>query len=190
MTSLLIAVRAVIVRRSPPPSRAHVRQPASTGGSTPTSRRARVIGASLAVFAAGYLAGSERMLSWPAAHAADVVPSVSAQPARVFELRSYTAAEGKFDDLVARFRDHTLAIFESHGMTNVGYWIPQDEAGAGSTLVYLLAHPSREAADANWRAFGADPEWRRVAEESQRNGRLIAGLERTYLDPTDFSPMR
>ncbi len=140
------------------------------------------------LFGAGYLLGSLRSSDGELRAEAAAVPAE--QPVRVFELRTYTAAEGKFDDLLRRFREHTLRIFEKHGMTNVGYWIPQDEPLSANTLIYLLAHPSREAADASWRAFGGDPEWQQVAEESQRDGRLIAGLERVFLDPTDFSPMR
>jgi hypothetical protein len=113
-----------------------------------------------------------------------------AQPARVFELRTYTAAPGKLDDLLTRFRDHTLRIFEKHGMTNVGYWMPQDEPLSENTLVYLLAHASRQSADDSWRAFSSDPEWQQVAEESRRDGRLVVNVERVYLDPTDFSPIR
>jgi len=109
---------------------------------------------------------------------------------QVFELRTYTAAEGKFDDLLDRFRDHTLRIFEKHGMINVGYWTPQDEPLSANTLIYVLAHPSREAAEQSWRDFSSDPEWQSVAEESQRDGQLITGLERVFLNPTDFSPMR
>ena len=116
--------------------------------------------------------------------------SAGSETDQVFELRTYTAAEGKFDDLLARFRDHTLRIFEKHGMTNVGYWTPQDEPLSANTLIYVLAHPSREEAEQSWRDFSSDPEWQSVAEESQRDGRLIAGLERVFLDPTDFSPMR
>ena len=116
--------------------------------------------------------------------------SVGAETDQVFELRTYTAAEGKFDDLLARFRDHTLRIFEKHGMTNVGYWTPQDEPLSTTTLIYVLAHPSREEAEQSWRDFSSDPEWQSVAEESQRDGRLIVGLERVFLDPTDFSPIR
>ena len=116
--------------------------------------------------------------------------SAGSEMDQVFELRTYTAAEGKFDDLLARFRDHTLRIFEKHGMTNVGYWTPQDEPLSANTLIYVLAHPSREEAEQSWRDFSSDPEWQSVAEESQRDGRLIVGLERVFIDPTDFSPMR
>ncbi len=119
-----------------------------------------------------------------------VASTPDAQPNQVFELRTYTAAEGKHDALLARFRDHTMRIFDKHGMTNVGYWTPQEAPGSDQTLVYLLAHPSRAAADANWQAFIADPEWQEVFEASRVEGPLIAGLERLYLEPTDFSPMR
>ncbi len=75
-------------------------------------------------------------------------------------------------------------------MTSVAYWTPQDEPLSHNTLIYVLAHPSREAAQEAWRNFGSDPEWQRVAEESRRDGRLIAGLESVFLEATDFSPMR
>src|SRR6185369_9951179 len=79
--------------------------------------------------------------------------------ARVFELRTYTAPEGKLDALNARFRDHTMEIFKKHAMTSIGYFVPQDAPNSQNTLVYILAHPSRDAAKANWAAFQADPEW-------------------------------
>jgi len=125
------------------------------------------------------------------------VPEAEASPAptfqaagRVYELRTYTTPEGKLDDLLARFRNHTMRIFEKHGMTNVGYWLPQDETLRQNTLVYMISHPSREAADQAWRDFSADPEWQRVSEESQRDGRIVSNVQRMYLDPTDFSPMK
>ena len=109
---------------------------------------------------------------------------------RVFELRTYTAPDGKLDELHARFRNHTLRIFEKHGMTNIAYFAPQDAPLKGNTLVYLLAHKSREAAKASWAAFSADPEWKKVAAESQANGPLTTKIESVFLDPTDYSPMK
>ena len=109
---------------------------------------------------------------------------------RVFELRTYTTNPGRLAELHARFRDHTVGIFERHGMTNVVYLQPQDEPAKDNTLVYLLAHDSREAAAASWEAFRADPEWQRVAEETRRNGRLVANVESVFLDPLDFSQMK
>jgi hypothetical protein len=106
--------------------------------------------------------------------------------AKVYELRIYTPAPGKLDAVNARFRDHTCKLFEKHGMTNVGYWTPLDEKDA--RLIYLLAHASKEAADASWKAFGADPEWKKVVATTEANGRIVAKVDRLYLSPTDYSP--
>lgn len=152
-------------------------------------QRLLLIGFMLILFGAGYALGSSRP--------SGLVPRAAASPAppmqlanRVFELRTYTTPEGKLDDLLARFRDHTIRIFDNHGMTSVGYWLPQDDALRDHTLIYMLAHPSREAADEAWSDFRADPEWQRVSEESQRDGRIVSNVESVFLDPTDFSPMR
>ncbi len=109
----------------------------------------------------------------------------------VFELRTYKASPGKLDDLNARFRDHTLALFKKHGMTNIGYWTPlPKEKGAGETLVYILAHKSKEAAAASFKAFGADPEWVAAKKASEANGPLTVKVESVFMAPTDYSPMK
>jgi hypothetical protein len=108
---------------------------------------------------------------------------------RVFELRTYTAMEGKHADLLARFRDHSTALFDKHGITNVGYWVPQDSPGSSQVLTYLLAFPSRSDAKERWAAFLADPEWQQVRTASEVNGKLVARIESVYLEPTDFSPL-
>jgi len=109
---------------------------------------------------------------------------------RVFELRTYTTHQGRLDALHTRFADHTMRIFEKHGMTNIGYFSPQESPLAENTLIYLLAHGSREAADASWAAFVEDPEWQVVAEDSQRDGRIIEKLDRIFMDPTSYSQMK
>ena len=135
----------------------------------------------IVVFAAGAMTG--RLF--------DATTDVSAQtPGRVFELRTYTAPDGKLADLHRRFRDHTLRIFTKHGMTNVVYLSPVDQPLAQNTLVYLLAHSSREAAKASWSAFINDPEWKKVASESQANGPLTSKIESVFLTPTDYSPLK
>lgn len=111
-------------------------------------------------------------------------------PARVFELRTYTAPPGKLADLHARFRNHTLRIFAKHGMTNVIYLAPMDAPLKDNTLIYLLAHKDREAAKASWAAFTSDPEWKKVAAESQVNGRIVEKVESVFLTATDYSPMK
>src|SRR3954467_7308474 len=104
------------------------------------------------VFGAGYFAGSVH------APGADGL-ALAQQQGRVFELRTYTAHDGKLQNVVSRFRDHTMRIFAKHGMASVGYWTPEDAPLAPNTLIYILAHPSREAAKKNWDAFRSDPEW-------------------------------
>ncbi|MDD9889346.1 MAG: NIPSNAP family protein [Gammaproteobacteria bacterium] len=116
--------------------------------------------------------------------------STSAQDQKVFELRTYTATPGNLDNLHARFRDHTTRIFRKHGMEVIGYLSPTSEEEREDTLVYLLGHDSQEAANASWQAFIADPEWERVAEESNRNGQILGGIERKYMVATDYSPMK
>ena len=116
-----------------------------------------------------------------------LVPTVA--QAEVYELRTYTTNEGKLDNLNARFRDHTVALFDKHGMESVGYWVPTDEPQSANTLIYVLRHESREAAGVSWRAFIQDPAWAKVAEESQKDGRILAKApESVYMDAADFSP--
>ena len=106
----------------------------------------------------------------------------------VFELRIYHTYEGKLDDLLRRFREHTISLFAKHGMKSIAYWTPTDEPLKGSTLVYILAHPSRDAATANWKAFRDDPEWQSVRDKSEANGKLVEKVDSTFLTLTDFSP--
>ncbi len=109
---------------------------------------------------------------------------------RVFEIRTYTANEGKLDALHARFRDHTMRIFKKHGMTSVAYFSPLDEPLSKNTLIYILAFPSREAAKKSWDDFRNDPEWKKVAAESEANGRLVSHVDSKFVEPTDYSPMK
>jgi hypothetical protein len=106
----------------------------------------------------------------------------------VYELRIYHTYEGKLDDLLRRFREHTTKLFEKHGIKNVAYWTPTEEPLKGKTLVYILEHPSRDAATANWKAFGDDPEWRSVRDKSEANGKIVEKVDSTFLVLTDFSP--
>ena len=108
----------------------------------------------------------------------------------VFELRTYTANEGKMDGLLNEFRGYAARIFERHGMKNVGYWVPTDEPLSGNTLIYILQHDSREAAQQSWDVFRTDPEWRTAFEELNRDGRLAASVESVFMEATDFSPMQ
>jgi len=109
---------------------------------------------------------------------------------RVFELRTYTAMPGKIDALHARFRDHTLRLFEKHHMSLIGFWRPADEQQAKRQLVYLLAFPSRQAGAQSWKDFQADPEWKSVKETSEKDGPLVEKVDSVFLKPTDYSPLK
>ena len=145
------------------------------------TRKRFVLAGVAVVFGAGFMLGS----------ITQGIQDAQAQSAtRVFELRTYTAPEGKLVNLQARFRDHTMDLFEQHGMTNIGYWTPQDEPHSLNTLVYIISHDSREAAATSWDAFRSDPEWREVSRASQVDGRIVSNVESVFLDPTDFSPIQ
>jgi hypothetical protein len=105
---------------------------------------------------------------------------------RVFEMRTYYAAPGKLDALNARFRDHTCKLFEKHGMTNIGYWMPIENPD--SKLVYVLAYPSMEAREKSWKEFGADPDWKKAQSESEKDGKLVTKVEQIYFKAQDYSP--
>ncbi|MEE2792670.1 MAG: NIPSNAP family protein [Acidobacteriota bacterium] len=127
----------------------------------------------ITVFVAGFSAG----IFWQP-------DQVQAQGNKVFELRTYTTADGKLPNLNARFRDHTMRIFDRHNMENIGYWVPQDTP---NTLVYIIAHDSREAAQENWGGFREDAEWPGVAQAS---GVGRVQVESVFMEATDYSPMQ
>lgn len=116
--------------------------------------------------------------------------SSAQEDGKVYELRIYTATPGNLDNLQARFRDHTIRIFNNHGMKIVGFWTPTSEEEADDTLIYVLEHASQEAANASWQAFGQDPEWKSVSDASNANGPILAGVERRYMKATNYSPLQ
>lgn len=137
------------------------------------------------VFAATLLASSAAE-----ADATAVSPSV-AKDSRCFEMRTYYALPGKFEAMHTRFRDHTCALFKKHGMELVGFWIPTDkEKGADKTLVYILAHKSRDEAKKSWAAFVSDPAWKKAQSESEANGKIVEKADVVFMAATDYSPMK
>src|SRR3984893_17053580 len=108
----------------------------------------------------------------------------------VYELRMYHVNEGKMDALIARFGDHTNAIFRRHNMKSIGFWRPQDEPYSQHLFVYILEHPSREEARKNWAAFQADPEWKKVKADSETNVALAKHIDSYFMDPTSFSALK
>ena len=107
----------------------------------------------------------------------------------IYELRIYECFAGKLENLNARFRNHTLKLFEKHGITNVGYWI-NDVGPSNNTLTYLLSYPSHDARVESWKNFRNDPEWEKVVEESHRDGIIVKNVHNQLLNPTDYSPLK
>lgn len=104
----------------------------------------------------------------------------------LYEMRVYFAAKGKLDDLNSRFRDHTVKLFEKHGMKNIGYWVPLDSSD--ERLIYVIAHKDRASRDASFKAFASDPAWKKAAAESEKNGKLVSKIEYFFMNATDYSP--
>lgn len=133
---------------------------------------------------------------WVGAGLAGLQSATTAAPAavqastRVFELRTYTANAGKFDAMKARFREHILPLFKKHNLTVVGFWTPADPPLSENTLIYILAHDSREAAKKNWAAFSADPVRKQVWADTEKDGPINMKVESVYINPTDFSPIK
>ena len=107
---------------------------------------------------------------------------------RVYELRTYTTLPGRLAALNNRFAQHTMKLFEKHGMRNEMYWIPTDDARKDNTLIYVLSHESQETADKSWKAFQADGDWIKVREASELDGKILAKApDRVFMRMTDFS---
>ncbi|MEX1212868.1 MAG: NIPSNAP family protein [Balneolaceae bacterium] len=109
---------------------------------------------------------------------------------RAYEMRIYTANEGKLDELEDRFRNYTMALFEEHGIQNVGYWIPDDPERSHNTLIYIISYESREVAEERWDAFYYSAEWQEIAERTNANGNLVQSVESVFMTPTDYSPLQ
>jgi NIPSNAP len=122
------------------------------------------------------------LLALPLAAAAD---EPSAGP--VYELRIYTCHPGKLPDLHKRFRDHTMPLFEKHGIKNIAYWVAADKP---DTLIYIVEHKSREAAKKSWADFRSDPEWQTAKSESEKNGEIVKKVDSHYMTSTEYSPLK
>ena len=109
----------------------------------------------------------------------------SADQHPVYELRTYTANEGKIEALHARFTNHTMALFEKHGMKNIAYWTPAEQP---DQLIYILEHQSSDAAQASWQAFIKDPQWQKVFSASIADGRLVKNIDNLFMTKTPYSP--
>ena len=107
----------------------------------------------------------------------------------IYEYRVYEAVPGRINDIVARFRNHTVELFEKHGIRNIGYWTP-NIGGYNNELVYIVAFEDVAQRERAWASFRADPEWHKVVAASEANGPIVARITNTLLTPTDFSALQ
>ena len=115
---------------------------------------------------------------------------VYAQAKKIYELRTYTTAPSRLPALLNRFGGGEVDLFIKHGMSSMGYWIPDDEQLSQNTMVYMVAHENREAAAASWAAFGSDPAWHTMRDKSREDGPIVINVVTQFLNPTSFSPMQ
>ena len=120
----------------------------------------------------------------------------------VYEMRVYYTHEGKFDDILSRFENHTTKLFEKHGFTNVGYWTTTKrdtitfadefifQNDGNKALVYIVSFKDMDARDNSWDNFINDPEWTKAYEESRVNGPIVRKIEQVFLSPTAFSNLK
>jgi hypothetical protein len=121
----------------------------------------------------------------------EAIPGEAVAPSqtkgKVFELRTYTANEGKLETLHTTFKNHLMGFFQKHGITNVVYFKPTDAPLSQTTLIYLVSHDSREAAAKSWAAFRNDPDWKKISAET---GPMASKVDSVFLETTDYSPMK
>ena len=104
---------------------------------------------------------------------------------QIYELRTYTTHEGKLENLLDRFENHTTGLFEKHGIRNIGYWLPINQE---NTLIYIVAHPDRDSAKNAWKNFSQDQDWKKARAASVADGPIITNINSIYMDKTSFSP--
>jgi hypothetical protein len=151
--------------------------------STPTNRH-RILGDMKVSYLISFLCGAAAMSGFTTLRGSD-----AESPHHVYELRLYHVNAGKMDDLIARFGNHTDAIFKRHNMKSIGYWSPEDAPSSQNLFIYILEHSSRKGAEKNWAAFQADPEWQKVKAESEAQGPLVDHIDRYFMEPTSFSAL-
>jgi NIPSNAP len=125
---------------------------------------------------------------------ADLLPMInganSSSQDRLFELRTYSCLPGRFPNIVTRFNDHTIKLFEQHQMENIAYFISEEKDGAQSKLVYIVAHQNQDAATKSWAEFRADPTWIAARDASEKDGKIVEKVESIFMKPLSFSKIK
>ena len=107
----------------------------------------------------------------------------------IYELRVYRTNPGKMPALLSRFANHTLKLFEKHGIRQAGFWTTV-VGESTNDLTYMLAWESMAERETRWNAFASDPEWLAVRAESEKDGPINANVANAFLAPTAFSSVK
>ena len=127
--------------------------------------------------------------------------NILTQKNEVYELRIYYTHEGKFNDIISRFENHTTKLFEKHGFVNVGYWTSQSREEPSfadeilnnkdqGALYYIVSFPNMEERDKSWELFINDADWKKAYNESRKDGPIVSRIEQVFLNPTTFSNLK
>ena len=107
----------------------------------------------------------------------------------IYELRMYRCVPGRLPALLSRFQDHTLRIWNKHGIRQAGFWTTLI-GDSNQDLTYLLEWKDQGERERIWAAFMSDPEWLKARAESEKNGPIVAQITNSILAPTAFSKLR
>lgn len=107
----------------------------------------------------------------------------------IYELRIYTSPPGRLPDLLARFQNLTLGLWDKHGIRQAGFWTTMI-GESNNQLTYLLAWESLAERETKWTAFIKDPDWISGRDHTERNGPIVANVSTQLLQPTAFSSVR
>ena len=117
------------------------------------------------------------------------VPAATAErKARIFELRTYEShSKAANKKKIEMFNTGELAIFRRAGVQPVFF----GETLIGTrmpNLTYMVTFEDMAAHDANWRAFGGDPEWKKLsATPGFTDAEIVCNISKVFLRPTAYS---
>lgn len=118
------------------------------------------------------------------------IPGHKTKPSeRIYELRSYEGpTENLFRQKVKMFNEGgEIKLFKSLEFNAIFY----AEVISGSTmpnLMYLTTFADMTAHDAHWKAFGSNPEWKRISGLDEYK-HTVSNSVKMLLYPTDYSDL-
>jgi hypothetical protein len=107
----------------------------------------------------------------------------------IYELRVYRCLPGRLPALLKRFEDATLALWERHGIRQVGFFTTVI-GESNNDLTYILKWESMAERERLWTAFMSDPEWMAARAKSEESSQIVGNITSQFLAPTAFSALK